>query len=127
MEDVKLRLFRAQSKKKDAEESLFKEAQDLEKIKVEIKNRPHLAMTVSDHALVMYYKRVLNEDFTKKVTEILNLCDNAELQTERNKGDGKIEYIYEIEGPNNTMLKLIVVDNTIVTCYVNEKDNGKQI
>ena len=126
MEDIKLQLFKAQKEQKNADAALKEKEDNLKKIQIEIKDKPHLAMEVSDHAILMYNKRVLKEDYTTRVTEMLNLCDNAELIDSRNKGEGKIEHRYETDGPGNTVVTLIVVDNKIVTCYENEKENGKQ-
>ena len=121
MDSIKSKLFESQRKLREAEEVKNKAEAELEAVKKEIKEKPELAMETSDHAVVQFMERALKSDIFKYRTELMALCDAAPEMESQNRTDG-VQYVYKnIEGPNNTVLTIIVKDNTIVTCYVNEK------
>lgn len=122
MEHEKIKYLSLMNKRNEVKEDYEKIEKELEEIKREIENRPHLAMTVSDHALLNFLIRVLKIDVKKYKDDMLRLCDTAGEPDEQNR-DG-IQYVYENDGPHNTDIKLIVKNNKIVTCFIEDK-NGK--
>lgn len=121
MHELKKKLFEIQKKLDVAKKDHDAAEQELDRLKSEFRNHPELAMTVSDHALRQFLQRALKMDLQPHVTQMLNLCDNADVD-EQNRAEG-MQYLYKIAGPNNTLLTMIVKNNTIITCYVNDIDN----
>jgi len=130
MHELKKKLFAAQKAEADARKGHDSAREELEKVKSEIKNHPQMPMGCAEHAIIQFMQRALKIDLQPHITQMLNLCDDAKECDEQNRSDG-MQYVYKTAGPNNTMLTMIVKNNTIVTCYVNEvdnpplKDNGK--
>ena len=116
---VKAKLFQAQKELKNAEAECEKKLSELEAIKNEIREKPELAMEVSEHAVVQFMDRALGYDINSIRTQILNLCDSAQDVDSQNRQMG-MQFVHKgIEGPNSTSITMIVIANKIVTCYVN--------
>jgi len=121
--ELKRKLFKAQDEERKRRAELEKAQAATEAIKNEIRSNPALALTVTDHALMQYKKRALKEDMQRDINAMLSLCDNAGEAEEQNRG-GEMQYVYNTDGPNNTRLTLIIKDNAVITCYVNEKEGN---
>jgi hypothetical protein len=122
MDDLKLQFFKAQRELTDAKGNAEAAEKNMEEIKKKIESKPKLAMVVSEHALVQYMLRALKLDIKKWKDEMLSLCDTAGEPEEQNRNNEGMQYIYSCDGPNNTTLNLFVKDNTIVTCYITDKE-----
>ena len=120
--ELKRKLFKAQEEERTHKEALDKAYAETEAVKDEIRNHPEIALTITDHALMQYLRRALKEDMKKHIKDLLNLCDRAGEPDEQNRG-GDTQYVYNNDGPNNTTLTMIIKENSMVTCYVNDKEN----
>lgn len=120
MDDVKLRLFRAQDKARKTRTEHVDAEKELEAIHAEIANKPHLATRVSDHALVKFMERLLGEDLQRHRTQILNMVDNADKMDEQNISNQGIQYKYSTTGPKAKPVIFIVKDNVVTTTYTPE-------
>jgi len=127
MDTIKNKLFETQRKLREADLAKGRAEAELDAVKREIRDKPELAMEASDHSVVQFLERALKYDVHSVKTTLLALCDGAPEMETQVRSDGT-QYMYKgIEGPNNTSLTMIVRENNIVTCYINEKKPAGEV
>lgn len=123
MEDLKTRWFKAKERAKNATELKESAEKELKDIESEIAHHPQLPMHVSAHAKLRYIFRVYELNEFKITNEMLSLCDECG-EPERQPHNGSDQYIYKNpNGPHDSEITFCVKENTITTCYTNEKED----